>query len=148
MVGFPGELGKALSTYCLLTCLSARKVEDPQRFRYLRSSEPCHFLPALEALDHLFSIGPGGEAVASRAEMLGNGTIRGEESLGVPRGFEGLHPPLPLPGGLVRILRAVIEVPVLAVLHPRQQLLLRGTIAFQLVGRIFPLSLGKLSRIT
>ena len=82
---------QALSTYCLWTYPSARKVEDPHRSRYLRSREPCHFLPALEALDHLFSIGPGGKAVASREEMLGSGPIRGEESLGVPRGFEALH---------------------------------------------------------
>ena len=34
---------------------------------------------------------------------------------------------------MVRILGAVIEIPVLAVLHPRQHLLFCGTIAFELV---------------
>jgi len=69
----------------------------------------------------------------ARAEMLSNGTIGREELLGVPRRLEPLHAPLPLAGGLMGVLRAVIEIPMLAVLHPRQNLLLCGTIAFELV---------------
>ncbi len=38
----------------------------------------------------------------------------------------------------MRVLRTVIEVPVLAVLHPRQHFLLRGAVAFQLVGNDDP----------
>ena len=74
----------ALSTYGLLTCSSDRKVEDSNLYRWLRSREPCHFLPALEALNHPFAIGQGGEEVTSRADVLGDGTIRREEALGVP----------------------------------------------------------------
>jgi hypothetical protein len=55
--------------------------------------------------------------VAPRSEVLGDETIWGEETLGVPWGFKPLHPPLPLAGGLMGILRAVVEVAVLAVLH-------------------------------
>jgi hypothetical protein len=71
--------------------------------------------------------------VASRSEMLGDGTIRGEEPLRLPGRLGPLHPPLPLAGGLMGVLRAVIEIPVLAVLHARQYLPLGRTIAFELV---------------
>jgi len=53
----------------------------------------------------------------SRAEVLRDGSMRGEEALSMPWGLEPLHAPLPLAGGLVRIRRAVIQVPVLAVFH-------------------------------
>jgi hypothetical protein len=67
----------------MLSGSSDRKVEDLHRSRCLRGRAPCHFLPALEALDHFLSIGQGGKEVASRAEVLGNGTIGGKEALGV-----------------------------------------------------------------
>jgi hypothetical protein len=123
----------ALSTYCILMCSSARKVEDPHRYRCLRCREPCDLLPALEALDHLLSIGLGGEAVASRSEMLGEGTIRGEKPLDMSWRLEPLHAPLPLPGGLVWILRAVVEIAMLAMFHIRQDLALCRAVALQLV---------------
>jgi hypothetical protein len=59
-------------------------MEDPHRYRCLRCREPRDFLPALKALDHFLSIGLGGEAVASWSEVLGEGTIRGEEALCMP----------------------------------------------------------------
>jgi hypothetical protein len=96
------------------------------------------FLPDLESLGHLLAIRGSGKPVASRAEVLGNGTIGGEEALGMPRGFEALHPPLPLTGGLVRILGAVIQIAVLAMFYPRQNLPLRGTIALQLICDAHP----------
>ena len=43
------------------------------------------------------------------SKVLGDRPIRGEKPLGMPWGFEPLHPPLPLAGGLVRVLRAVVE---------------------------------------
>jgi hypothetical protein len=70
----------------------------------------------------------------SRAEVLGNGSIRREKTLGMTGGFEPLHATLPLARRLMRILTPVIEIATLAVFHSRQQLLLRGTIAFQLVS--------------
>jgi hypothetical protein len=45
-----------------------------------------------------------------------------------------LHPSFPLAGGLVRILRAVIQVPVLAVFHARQEFSLRRVVALELIG--------------
>jgi hypothetical protein len=43
----------------------------------------------------------------SRAEVLRDGPIRGEEPLRVPWGLEALQAPLPLVG----VLRPVIEIP-------------------------------------
>ena len=61
--------------------------------------------------------------MSTRSKVLGNGTIRGEEALRVPGGLEPLHAPLPLARRLMGVFRAVIQIPVLAVLHPRQQFL-------------------------
>ena len=71
--------------------------------------------------------------MAPRSEVLGDETIGGEKALGVPGRFEPLHAALPLAGGLVGILGAVIEVFVLAVLDPRQDLALRRAIAFEFI---------------
>jgi hypothetical protein len=68
------------------------------------------------------------------SEVLGNRPIRGEEALRVPGGLEPLHPPLPLAGGLMGVLCAVVEIPVLTVLHPRQNLPLGRAIAFEFIG--------------
>ena len=76
--------------------------------------------------------------MTSRAEVLGNRTIGGEEALGVARGLESSHAPLALAGGLVGVFGAVVEISVLAVLHPREHLPLRGAVAFQLVGNDHP----------
>ncbi len=65
---------------------------------------------------------------------MGDRPIRGEEALGMPGGFKPLHAPLALAGGLVGILRAVVEVAVLAVLDARQHLPFCCTIAFQPIG--------------
>jgi len=70
----------------------------------------------------------------SGSEMLRDGTIGGEEALGLPGGLEPLHPPLALASRLMRVFRAIVEVPVLAVFHAGQHLPLRGRIAFQPVG--------------
>ena len=48
--------------------------------------------------------------MASRSEMLGNGTRRGEETLGMPWRLEPLHPAFSLPCGLVSIFRPVVEI--------------------------------------
>ena len=54
--------------------------------------------------------------MSPRSEMLGNRPIGGKEALRVSCGFQPLHAPLALAGGLVRILRAVIEIAVLTML--------------------------------
>jgi hypothetical protein len=67
-------------------------------------------------------------------EMLGNRPIRGEKPLRVSRGLESLHASFPLAGGLVGILRAIIEVAVLAVFYPGQDLPLRSAVALELIS--------------
>ena len=49
-----------------------------------------------------------------------------------------LHAPLPLARRLGRVLGPVVQVAVLAMLHPGQDLALRGTIALPLVGDHHP----------
>jgi hypothetical protein len=52
-------------------------------------------------------------------EVLGDRTIGGEKSLGMPGRFEVLHALLPLAGGLVGVFSPIIEVPVLSMFHPQ-----------------------------
>src|SRR5262245_35684518 len=67
-------------------------------------------------------------------EVLGDGTTSGKEALGVTRGFEALHVSFALTSGLVGVLGAVIEIPVLAMFHARQNLLLGGAVALEFIG--------------
>jgi hypothetical protein len=122
-----------MSTYCLLSCSSGRKVEDLHRYRCLCGHEPCYFLPALDALDHLLSIGRGAKEVASRAEVLSDGPIGGEEPLRPSGRFEALHTPLLLARRLMGILRTVVEVAVLAMFDAGQDFPLRGAVALELI---------------
>jgi len=73
-----------------------------------RHARARNLLPALESSGRLSAILRGGEPVASRSEVLGHGTIGGEEPLGVPWRFEALHPPLPLAGRLVSVFGAIV----------------------------------------
>src|SRR5262245_47461943 len=70
--------------------------------------------PDLEALLQFLPVCERSKPMPTRTEMLGDGTIRREEPLGVARGLEPLHVPLPLAGALMRILRPIVEIPVLA----------------------------------
>ena len=74
--------------------------------------------------------------------MLSDGTTSGKESLGVAWGFEPLYALLPLAGWLVGVLCAVIEIPVLAMFHSRQKLLLGGAVALEVVGHDHPRDVG------
>jgi hypothetical protein len=78
--------------------------------------------PGVKSLSHFLSVHTGREAVASRAEVRRDRTIGGEEALGVSDRLEPLHPSFPLPGRLMGIFHAIIEVTVLAVFHPGQDL--------------------------
>ena len=49
-------------------------------------------------------------------------------------GFEPLHTPFPLACRLVRVLCAIIEIPMLAMLHPWQDLALGGPVALQFIS--------------
>jgi hypothetical protein len=62
------------------------------------------------------------------SEVLDYRTIRGEEALRVPWRLEPLHAPFPLAGGLMGVLRAVIQIPMLPMFHVWQDLQLGGSI--------------------
>ena len=67
-------------------------------------------------------------------EVLGDGTRSGKEALGVSGGLEPLHVSLPLTSWLMRILRAVVQIPMLAMVHSREELALGGSVALQFVS--------------
>src|SRR4030095_9483891 len=69
----------------------------------------------------------------SGSEVLGNGPIGRQKTLGMPRGCEPLHAILTLPCRPMRILTPVIQIAALAMFHPRQYLTLRRTVTLQLV---------------
>jgi len=71
--------------------------------------------------------------MTAQSEMLGNRAVRGEEPLRVPGRLEPLHTPLPLTSGLVRVLSTVVQVPVLPMLHARQELAHGRAVALQLI---------------
>src|SRR5262249_20538682 len=86
-----------------------------------------------EAVPHLFSIGRRHLLSASGAEVLGDGAIGRQKTLGMARGLEPLHPTLTLPRRPMGVFTPVIEVTTLTVFHPGQDLPLRRAIALQLI---------------
>jgi len=54
--------------------------------------------------------------------------------LGLSRGLEPLHPPFPLAGQLVGMLRTVMHISVLPMLHTREHLPFHDARAFQRIG--------------
>src|SRR5215813_5669097 len=67
-------------------------------------------------------------------EMLGDRAIGGEKPLSMARGLEPLHAPLPLAGGLVGVLRPSVQIAVLAMFYPWEDLALSGSVAFEFVS--------------
>src|SRR5215510_7504970 len=67
----------------------------------------------------------------SRAEVLGDGTIRRQKALGMTGGFEPLHAPLALTRGAMEVLTPVVEITALAMFHSRENLAFGGTVAFE-----------------
>jgi len=97
-----------------------------------------NLFPHLESFAYLLTVLGRRKPMPAWSKVLGNGTIRGEKALRMPSGLEPLHAPLALAGRLVRILRAVVEIAVLAVLYTWQDLPLRCAITFQLVRNDHP----------
>ena len=65
-------------------------------------------------------------------------TISGEEPLGPAWRLKLRHAPFPLAGGLMGVVRAIVEVAALPGLHTLQHLPRRGAIAFQHAGDKHP----------
>jgi hypothetical protein len=75
----------------------------------------------------------GRESVPSRAEVLQDQTIGGEKPLGLSWRLEAWPPALALAGGLRGVLRAIVQIPMLAMRHARQAFALGRSIALQLL---------------
>src|SRR5258706_7572764 len=69
-----------------------------------------------------------------RTEMLRDSAIGREKALGVSWRFEPLHAPLPLPGGLMRVLGAVVKIAMLTMFYTWQDLALSRSVTLQLIG--------------
>jgi hypothetical protein len=93
-----------------------------------------NLLPELKSFSQLLTASGGGQSMPARAEVLGDRAVGREEPLGVARGLKPLHVSLSPTGRLMRILRTVVQIPMLAMFHPWEQLALGSTIALQLVG--------------
>src|SRR5262245_25027161 len=93
----------------------------------------CDLTPTLEPFPHLLTICGGRQTMSAWSKVWGNRTICGEEPLGMPRRLKAPHAPFPLARRLVGVLGAAVQVAVLAVLHPGQNLPLRGTVAREFI---------------
>ena len=92
----------------------------------------CNLAPHLASLPHFLTVLGRGPTMAARSEVLGARPIGGEKPLRVPSGLESLHAPLPLAGRLVGALGAVIQIAMLAMFHPWEDLPLGRAVALQL----------------
>ena len=68
------------------------------------------------------------------AEVLQDGPTGREKTLRLARGFESLYTPLPLTRWLMRVLGAIIEIAVLAMVYPWENLALSRSVALEFVG--------------
>src|SRR5215813_10746686 len=74
--------------------------------------------PTLEAVFHLLAVLRGRQQMPSRAKVLGDGFMRRQQSLGMPRRFQPLHAIFSLACEAMRVLATMIEVATLAMLYP------------------------------
>src|SRR5262245_12870261 len=98
----------------------------------------CNFRPTRESLPHLFAVLQRGQQMPSGAEVLGNGTIRGQKALGMTCRLKPLHAIFALPRRPVRILTAVVQITTLAVFDAGQDLALGRAVALELIGDDHP----------
>jgi hypothetical protein len=68
-----------------------------------------------------------------RAEVLGNGSIGREKTLGMTGRLEPLHTTLTLARGAMRVFAPIVEITALTMFHPWQKLTFGGTIARELI---------------
>ena len=83
-----------------------------------------HFVPVLRS----------GQPMSAWTKMSGDKAIGREEALGVAGRLKALQVSLALPGGLVGVLGAIIEIPMLPMFHPWENFTLGGSVALELIG--------------
>jgi hypothetical protein len=71
--------------------------------------------------------------MSMEAKVLGDWTIGGEKLLSVAGGLKPLHAPLPLTSGLMGVFCTVLEIPMLAMFHTREELALGSPVALEFI---------------
>src|SRR5262245_17163583 len=79
---------------------------------------------------HFLTVVRRAESVTTWAEVLRDGPTCGKELVGVAQGFDPLHPLLPLVG----VLRTIIQIPLLPMVHTREEFSLGGSLALELAS--------------
>jgi len=87
---------------------------------------------------HHLSVVGGRQQVPTGPKVRRDAAERGQESLRVPDRREAFHRPLAVPGRLVRVLGAVVQVLRPAMRHRRHELAVRHLVAGELVGDDHP----------
>ena len=72
--------------------------------------------------------------MASGAEVRSNDSVHLDKTLGVPSGFEPSHSPLPFTRRLMRVLRPVVQIPMLPMSNAGHHDPFRRPVAAQFVG--------------
>src|SRR6516225_240083 len=103
-----------------------------------RGRRPGDLVPDREAVGHHLSVVGRRQQVPTGPKVRRDAAERGQESLRVPDRLEAFHRPLALPGRLVRVLGAVVQVLRPAMLHRWHELAVGDLVAGELVGDDHP----------
>ena len=103
-----------------------------------RGRRPGDLVPDREAVGHHLSLVGRRQQVPTGPKVRPDAAQRGQQPLRVPDRREAFHRPLALPGRLVRVLGAVVQVLRPAMGHRRHELAVRHRVAGQLVGDDHP----------
>ena len=90
-------------------------MRETVRARLRERSGPCNLVPDSKSFASESAVISSGEQVTSRSEMRTDDSVHLDKALGVPSEFEPSHSPLPFTRRLMRVLRPVVQVPVLSV---------------------------------
>src|SRR5581483_4108092 len=89
-------------------------------------------LPNHKSLLHFLTIVGSRQPMPTRTEVLRDGAVSRKKTLSVPGRLEALHAPLPLPSRLMRVLRSIVEIPMLAMFRPREEFALGSPVTLEL----------------
>ncbi len=125
--------GGVVSLFALMPS-SGREVGGLHLTRPLGGHDRVRDLPPnLESFPHLMTVFGSGKTMTARSKVLGDETICGEKSVGLPWGFEPLHALFPLARRLVQVFRVVVEIATLAMFHTPENLPLRSAVASEFI---------------
>jgi hypothetical protein len=105
---------------------------------------PGHLVPDSKSFASESPVFSSGEQVAARSDMRADDSVHLDEALRVVRELELTHASLALTGGLMGVLGAVVQIPMLPVSNTRYHNSFRGGVAAQLVGNERPAQRSKL----